>query len=108
MIKYAVGIENGAICRSFDEGLGWNNISSITYGDLNSVFFTDDSTGFALGYVYGCDPFYHSNPILKTINGGNDWTVIFNSPFCLKSIHFPCDSIDILLVTMKKKYMGRE
>jgi eukaryotic-like serine/threonine-protein kinase len=42
----------------------WNSISAHTENDLNSVFFLNDSLGFACG---------KNSTILKTENGGADW-----------------------------------
>ena len=45
--------------------LNWITLTSGTTNTLNSVFFTDVNTGYAVGY---------SGTILKTINGGTAWT----------------------------------
>jgi photosystem II stability/assembly factor-like uncharacterized protein len=45
----------------------WLVLSSGTTEDLNSVFFSDTETGYAVGT---------SGTILKTVNGGTTWTVL--------------------------------
>jgi len=48
----------------------WKSINSQTENDLNSVFFLNDSLGFACG---------KNSTILKTENGGADWKQIYSA-----------------------------
>lgn len=59
----------------------WNPLSSgITFSKLKSVFFTDASTGYAVG----------SNIILKTVNAWTTWTALTSGTSSnLWSVYFP-------------------
>ena len=64
-IGYAVGF--GTILKTTNAGESW---TEQTYNaTLNSVFFTDNNTGFAVGRIAGS-----IGLILKTVNGGITWT----------------------------------
>jgi photosystem II stability/assembly factor-like uncharacterized protein len=68
-----VGI-NGAMAQ-------WETQNSGTTNDLNSVYFTNANTGYAVG---------DSGIILKTTNGGTNWlTQNSNTMAWLASVHFP-------------------
>lgn len=61
---------------------GWNELTSGTSRTLNSVYFTDDSTGYAVGTY---------KTILKTVDGGASWSVKLSSSIQnpqLRSIYF--------------------
>ena len=60
---FAVGT-NGRILKSTNAGANWSSQASGTTVELKSVFFTSALNGFAVG----------SNLILKTVNGGSNWT----------------------------------
>ena len=54
---------NGDILETTDGGITWTKVSTVTNKYLRSVFFTNASTGFAVG----------DNEILKTRDGGATW-----------------------------------
>jgi photosystem II stability/assembly factor-like uncharacterized protein len=61
-------------------------------GGLNSVYFTDANTGYAVGSFknnsFANSPYYRSI-IVKTTNGGIDWTMQNQYGSDLKSVYFP-------------------
>lgn len=61
---YATGTD-GAVIKSVDGGLTWNEFSSgLGWQDLRSAFFSDGNTGYMVG---------DAGTVLKTINGGNSF-----------------------------------
>lgn len=65
----AVG-EFGHILLSDDNGTSWTQAASVpTRNTLTSVVFIDNQTGYAVG---------HEATILKTVDGGNNWTLQYN------------------------------
>jgi photosystem II stability/assembly factor-like uncharacterized protein len=60
-------------------------------GGLNSIYFTDANTGYAVGYFSNSNPFSNKyrSIILKTSNGGDDWTIDNDVGCALNSVHFP-------------------
>lgn len=83
---YAGGT-NYWIRKTTDGGMNWSNISpqGINAEYISSIFFIDDINGFAVT----SDPYYFSY-ILKTTNGGNDWSIkdTCSGVGGLKSIYF--------------------
>jgi len=82
---------NGIILKTIDGGLTWDPLElDVTY--LNSVFFTNTVTGYAVGsksYHNSKGGISYDGIILKTIDGGVNW-----DPVCLdggnfSSIYFP-------------------
>jgi photosystem II stability/assembly factor-like uncharacterized protein len=78
---YAVGENvagggNGVIFKTIDGGTNWMEQPSGTPSDciLYSVFFINEDTGFAVG-----GKMYYWGLILKTTNGGTEWTTIQES-----------------------------
>jgi len=65
----AVG-ERGHILLSID-GVNWQQVITPTQATLTSVFFIDNMVGWAVG---------HDSTILKTTNGGNNWTFQYSNP----------------------------
>jgi photosystem II stability/assembly factor-like uncharacterized protein len=55
----------GTILRTEDGGKTWTEQDIPTNSTINDVFFTDDTTGTAVGY---------NGTILRTTNGGETWT----------------------------------
>jgi photosystem II stability/assembly factor-like uncharacterized protein len=86
---YIVG-DQGVILKSNDAGENWTFQNLGSSLDLNSVYFTDVNTGYIAGG--NGDSLY----ILKTDNGGNQWTMVYLYvstpnpwyPSILYSIHF--------------------
>ncbi|MDQ3193608.1 MAG: YCF48-related protein [Bacteroidota bacterium] len=70
MTAHAVG-NKGKIIRTTNGGINWNvQTISFTYFNLNSIFFTDDNTGYIGGKSY-----IHTGGIfLKSSNGGISWS----------------------------------
>lgn len=67
----AVG-EFGHVLISDNGGDDWAQATSVpTRNTLTSVFFIDNQTGYAVG---------HEATILKTVDGGNNWTLQYNEP----------------------------
>ena len=65
----AVG-EFGHVLISENGGDDWAQAQSVpTRNTLTSVYFIDNQTGFAVG---------HEATILKTVDGGNNWTLQYN------------------------------
>ncbi len=63
----------------------WTQVSSPTTVDLSDVFFPSSQTGYAAG---------KRGTILKTINGGNNWSVIqLDTNIEFNAIHFTGDSV---------------
>jgi len=77
---YTVGIDiygnNGIIRKTTNGGIDWTNQNSGTNQVLESVYFTDANTGYAVGNINvgGGTGGYTACIILKTINGGTNWT----------------------------------
>ncbi len=84
---YAVGY-NGTIIKTIDSGLNWITQNSNVTNYLLSVFFINDSIGFACG----------DSIVLKTTDGGNNWTSqVIGSNIYSTRIFFPSDSIGYIL-----------
>ena len=65
-----------AIFKSTDSGDNWTPQFQAGYCGLTSIYFTDDSTGWAAGGTGDCgDQPYNSGIILNTTNGGMDWNI---------------------------------
>jgi photosystem II stability/assembly factor-like uncharacterized protein len=66
--------EFGFIYNTSDGGINWS-YQPLSYGgiltSLNSIFFTNANTGFAVGMLYG------GAWIIKTTNAGSNWDSIF-------------------------------
>ena len=80
---YAVGAEgsNGIIIKTTDGGTTWNILPTETDNPLSSVFFTDDNTGYAVGWM---------GTGIKTTDGGTTWTNLpIETMRDLNSIYFP-------------------
>jgi len=60
-VGFVVGI-GGTILKTTDIGETWNTVYSNTNASFKSVYFINESIGFAVG-----------NNMLKTIDGGNSW-----------------------------------
>lgn len=84
-IGYAVG---DSIFKTTDAGNTWhlqyNPNSTLFY----SVYFTDTNTG----YVVGGDGF-NTGVIVKTIDGGVNWTLSLSNTYTFSSVHFPSTNI---------------
>ncbi|MCB2222047.1 MAG: T9SS type A sorting domain-containing protein [Bacteroidetes bacterium] len=65
----------GWIRKTINGGISWSTVYSSTISSMNYVWFTDSNKGFAVGQGYMGTGWYAK--ILKTTNGGSDWS---NSP----------------------------
>lgn len=76
-----IGAEYQTILQTVDGGLTWKKVTSSSSGGggIRSIFFTDNSTGYAFG-----DGFY------KSVDGGSSWSQL-NSDIGGYSAHFSND-----------------
>ncbi len=86
-VGFVVGI-GGTILKTSDTGETWNTVYSNTNISLKSVYFLNDSVGFAVG-----------NNMLKTTDGGNSWEII--QPFItdINKISFITNQIGFLITS---------
>ena len=86
-LGFVVGI-GGTILKTTDTGETWNTIYSNTNMSLKSVYFLNESVGFAVG-----------NNLLKTTDGGNSWEII--QPFItdINKITFTTSQIGFLITS---------
>ena len=69
--KVIIGEANGNMHLSVDSGTTISSIASPTLGRINSIKFKDNQNGFlatALGEIF------------KTIDGGNNWNIVYDNP----------------------------
>ncbi|OYU81068.1 MAG: hypothetical protein CFE23_06120 [Flavobacterium sp. BFFFF1] len=83
-VGFVVGI-GGTILKTTDIGETWNTVYSNANISLKSVYFINESVGFAVG-----------NNILKTIDGGNSWEIINSTITDINKITFTTDQIGFL------------
>ncbi|MCG3164302.1 MAG: Ycf48-like protein [Bacteroidia bacterium] len=76
---FAVG-GKGTILKTVNGGNSWAEVNSpIDTVDFNAVYFIDANTGFVAGGNYAqFDTVNSTRTILKTIDGGNNWSIILN------------------------------
>ena len=77
-----IAADSSMILNSTNSGAGWNEIirNYITGENLNSVYFTDQFSGFACG---------NKGVLIKSTNGGVNWKHTgLNEPGNLKSVKF--------------------
>ena len=68
----------GKIYKTTNGGNSWNNVFTAS-NSIQSIFFINNSEGWAVGY---------ENPIYKTTDGGNTWQDITSNNQCLESVFF--------------------
>ncbi len=91
---YAVGW-NEIIIKTTNAGTNWSLIhmdAGSSGVELNSTYFFDENTGFAAGGDYGIIPNYHSK-IMRTTNGGVNWSVFEIDSTCIRTIRFISSSV---------------
>lgn len=83
-LVFAVGgdgyMNNGIMIKSIDGGTNWTEITTPFYAadrQINTVFFTDASTGYIGGYG---DAVTRKTTLYKTTDGGNTWQPEFVFP----------------------------
>ncbi len=80
---HLIGIQDSTISETNDGGFTWNVISHLPAGfQGKSIYFTDALTGYVGG----------NNAILKTIDGGINWTYTGYHPEIGNTYVFPIDS----------------
>ncbi|MHC1738153.1 MAG: YCF48-related protein [Ignavibacteriaceae bacterium] len=87
-VGFAVGVNNdnslGFIAKTINAGVDWTSSTNAQVSCLNSVFFTNATTGFAVGHLNWTD-----GKILYTSDGGANWSLIKTiDGKWLKSIYF--------------------
>ena len=80
---YVVG-ENEIIARTTNEGGNWIIVHEENSGELFSLDFINENTGFAGGYSDNLN----SGIIYKTTNGGNNWAGVLIDSVNIWSLHF--------------------
>ena len=82
-IGYTVG-NSGTILKTIDAGTTWNPLNSGISVGLQSIYFINDTIGFACG----------GDTIMKTTNGGISWVIqSIMSYMGANKIYFPTDSV---------------
>ncbi len=82
--NYSGGIDSAVVLKTTDNGNTWINKSpNLPRLELQSVYFLNDSLGYAVGQNY----------ILKTINGGDTWSFTIDSTWSLGDIAFKNENI---------------
>jgi len=74
---FAVG-NSGTILKSSDQGDTWTTITPpemVQDRDFHAVYFQDENYGWIVGGQYGSDSL---QTIIKTVNGGDTWEVVFD------------------------------
>ncbi len=70
-----IGGDSGIIIHTSNNGQNWIIQNSGVTGSIESVFFINSNTGFALSWEFDqTPPNYYGTRILSTTNGGNNWT----------------------------------
>ncbi len=90
---YAVGVGN-TLLKTTNGGFNWTDVpTGMGNPDdtLMVVYFFDDQEGF----VILTNPISMNSAILKTVNGGNSFTLKYNGPFGLTDMHFADDSLSL-------------
>jgi photosystem II stability/assembly factor-like uncharacterized protein len=78
----------GGILKTIDGGVIWTYVKGLK-SSLGSVYFTNDSVGYAAG----------DEVMLTTFDGGSSWdTILFTTPYGFNCIHFPCTDTGYILV----------
>ncbi|MBK6877090.1 MAG: hypothetical protein IPG99_11755 [Ignavibacteria bacterium] len=83
-IGWTVG-SSTTILKTTNGGTNWINQTIGTSDLLNSVYFADQNTGWAVGHLYNVN----TGIILKTTNGGLNWvSQVHSSNYWLSAVHF--------------------
>jgi len=89
---YAGASGGGQIIKTTDAGESWNwSVIIGPTGPVNSLFFTDKDTGYAVEVYLG------TGRIWKTDNGGSNWTQIFSYPQGLTDVYFVNNTIGYIV-----------
>jgi len=90
-LAWAVGV-NGTVMKRISEGQPWQETTLLDgQYDFNGVHFVSENTGWIVGEK-NAQPNKFQGIILKTTNGGSNWTVnhTFSAP--LYDVYFPSSS----------------
>ncbi len=87
----------GAVFKTFDGGINWNIVSNpYLLDDCSSIHFINDSVGFIVGgYLDNTPLSIYWASIIKTIDGGINWNIIYETLIDegdFKSIYFINDN----------------
>lgn len=69
----SISCSKGLILKTTNSGITWNNIITDTSYNINSLYFVDRSTGYAVT---------DNGKILQTANGGINWIKIYQNNNC--------------------------
>jgi photosystem II stability/assembly factor-like uncharacterized protein len=75
-----VSTYNGGIYKTTDSAKTWTSLNSTTTLPIYDIYFTDPQNGFAVGGLHSCGGTGCIVPggfILRTTNGGQDWTIAY-------------------------------
>ena len=70
------------IALSINANAQWVNQTSCTTNGLNGVFFVNADTGYATA------DHYYNPTIITTVDGGANWTTLFNSAYSAYGVFF--------------------
>lgn len=88
--------DSGTILKTTDGGRNWTQQNSNTLFKMFDIFMLDDNYGWALAHNYEWGDTTYGTTILRTVNGGNDWsTRIYRDEFFTTIMFF--DSLDGLM-----------
>jgi photosystem II stability/assembly factor-like uncharacterized protein/PKD repeat protein len=74
---------NGRILKTTNGGNNWTALSSGTTSEIKDIWFTNSSSGYAVG----------NGRVLRTTNGGSSWTSTVFSGSIFNSVHFPTANV---------------
>lgn len=81
-LAYIAG-NQGVIYKTINSGLTWDSINTGNASNLMSIFFVNDTIGFACS----------SDIIIKTTDGGYNWSATNINAGFLDKVFFPSDSV---------------
>jgi photosystem II stability/assembly factor-like uncharacterized protein len=90
---------NGGIYRTNDGAKTWTSLNSTTNLPIHDIYFLDNNNGFAVGGENSCGGTGCIPPggfILRTVDGGQNWTQIFT----------PSNKYEITSITFTSKLVG--
>lgn len=70
-----IGGDSGIIIHTSDNGQNWTIQNSGVTGSIESIYFVNSNTGYALSWEFdNTPPNYFGTRILSTTNAGNNWS----------------------------------
>ena len=74
-LKGWISGDSGLIIHTTDKGMTWTTQPTGLNREVNSLFFINANTGFALSWEFNAvPPNYYGTRILSTVNGGLNWS----------------------------------